>query len=230
MTLLQEESKISVTYVGKSSWEVLFGDMNDLLKHGRNVLFAGRSQGDCPCVGLSDWTLYENLQHNNLGGKGPMLTDPLELRYSKVFETRWDQQPVDLVIKVAEGSTYTPMNTANNVLNPVTPVGSNQMGQINIGPGTVSTFDFIFVNSGTDTPIPLSNLLFSVYDLDQIYDPAKPKKHKGLRDHEYAVFPDVVTNWTLTLRCCRVDRITAPSDLPRPSSAMVLTTQRIHSI
>ena len=56
------------------------------------------------CIGVSDWTLHENLQSNNLGGMGPVKTDPAELRYSKVFKTGvGQQQDIDLVIKVRRG-------------------------------------------------------------------------------------------------------------------------------
>ena len=101
MTKVAEDSKISVTYAGISTWIIDFGDKTAPTKRGRNVLFAGRSQGDCACIGVSDWTLHENLQNNNLGGMGPVTTDPPELRYSKVFKTGVGQkQDIDLVVKV----------------------------------------------------------------------------------------------------------------------------------
>jgi len=201
MSDLAEESKISVTYVGISSWEIRFGDDGGGKGGGRNVLVAGRSEGDCPCIGTSDWTLHENLKYNNLGGLGPVLTDPPELRYSNVFTTGWGKQPIDLVVKVAEGSAYSAYNTDRNGFWPEVPTGANQentqMGQININSGSNSTFDFIFVKAGTDTPYSLSNVLFSVYDLDQN---KVPSIHRGqfVENHEFVVFPEAVTNWTLT--------------------------------
>jgi len=192
MTEIAEESKISVTYVGQSSWEMVFGHKNGQKTKGRNVLFAGRSQGDCACIGRSDWTLHENLQHNNLGGLGPVTTDPPELRYSKVFKAGLDQQPIDLVVKVAEGSTYLVANTSLNGLWPTLPDGPKdhtQMGQMNVKCGTSTTFDFMFVASGTNDLYNLSNVMFSVYDLDE---------HDKFVNHEYVVFPAKVTNWTLT--------------------------------
>merc|ERR1711865_1340413 len=193
MTKLAEDSKIAVTYVGKSSWEIVFGDKAQSPTAGRNVLFAGRSQGDCACIGVSDWTLHENLQHNNLGGMGPVTTDPPELRYSKVFKTgRGQKQDIDLVVKVANGSAYHPANTTLNGLWPKLPDGRpdhTQMGQLNVGCGTETTFDVMFVASGTDTAYALSNVMFSVYDLDQ---------HKDYVNHEYVGFPVPVTNWKLT--------------------------------
>ena len=119
-----------------------------------------------------------------------MTTDPEELRYSKVFKTGYEQQPIDLVIKVANGSTYDPADTSKNGLNPE-PSDHDQMGQINIKSGTETTFDLIFVASGTNVPYDLSNVLFSVYDIDQNKLPKYP-------NHEYVVFPQPVTNWTLT--------------------------------
>jgi len=47
MTKLQMQSTMTVTYVGLSSWEILFGDENGGKRGGRNVLFAGRAQGNC---------------------------------------------------------------------------------------------------------------------------------------------------------------------------------------
>merc|ERR1712166_552985 len=47
MTKLQMQSTMTVTYVGLSSWEILFGDENGGARGGRNVLFAGRAQGNC---------------------------------------------------------------------------------------------------------------------------------------------------------------------------------------
>lgn len=196
MSQLQLNSKVSVTYVGKGAWEVLMGAPGANPKAGRNLLFAGRSEGDCACVGLSDWTLHENLQYNNLGGKGPVTSDPEELRYSKVFTTGYERQPIDLVIKVAEGSTYSPYNTARNGLNPE-PSDHPQMGQININSGSETTFDLMFVASGTDDPVDLSNVLFSVYDFDENYIPARGR-NPASPNHEYVIFPQPVTNWTLT--------------------------------
>lgn len=166
------------------------GDENGNPKAGRNLLFAGRSEGDCACVGISHWTLHENLQYNNLGGKGPVTTDPEELRYSNVFKTGYSQQPIDLVITVANGSTYSPFDASKNGLNPE-PSTHDQMGTININSGTETTFDLTFVASGTSVPYNLSNVLFSVYDLDQNKLPKYP-------NHEYVVFPQPVQNWTLT--------------------------------
>merc|ERR1712166_531957 len=115
--------------------------------------------------------------------------------------TGWEKQPIDLVVKVAEGTAYSPYNTARNGFWPAVPTGPNQtntqMGQININSGSNSTFDFIFVKAGTDTPFPLSNVLFSVYDLDQN---KVPSIHHGqfVENHEFVVFPEAVTNWALT--------------------------------
>jgi len=200
MTDLAEDSKISVSLVGTSTWEFTFGSKGvhrpswmkpkNYRTTGRNILFAGRSEGDCACVGIADWTLHNNLKYNNLGGLGPVTSDPAELRYEKVFTTGYELQPVDLVIKVANGSQYIVANTA---LNGLWPINSNttQMGQVNIKTGTQSTFDFMFVKTGTDELYELSNVMFSVYNLDQ--------KAKGMGvNHEYVEFNTAVTNWTLT--------------------------------
>jgi hypothetical protein len=99
-------------------------------------------------------------------------------------------QPIDLVIKVAEGSEYIVANTDLNGLWPIVS-DTSQMGQVNIKTGTQSTFDFMFVKTGTDELYELSNVMFSVYDLDE--------KAIGLgKNHEYVEFNTPVTNWTLT--------------------------------
>jgi len=197
MTDLQKQSEISVTLKGTSSWEFTFGSKDvhppswmkkkNFHTTGRNILFAGRSQGDCACVGVSDWKLEGNLQYNNLGGKGPNTADPPVLRYTKVFETGLDKQAVDLVIKVADGSSYDPANTALNGLWPQPTPDHQQMAQLNVRCGSETTFEFSFVNSGTDTLAALSNTFFSVYDFDQ------PKKG----GHEYAIFKTPPSAWKL---------------------------------
>jgi len=199
MTDIAEQSKISVTLVGTSTWEFTFGNKDFVLSEkqarkgfnstmfGRNILFAGRSEGDCACVGVSDWQLQNNLQFNNLGGKGPVFSDPEELRYASVFEAGWEKQAVDLVIKVADGSTYIPTNTAFNGLNPPT-ANHSQMAEVNIQCMTETTLNFTFVKSGTDTVFELSNTFFSIFDLDQ-------NKHEV--NHEYAIFTSPPTAWKL---------------------------------
>jgi len=190
MTTIQLLSKISVTYVETAEWKIVLGDKGGSELAGRNFLFAGRSQGDCACIGIADWTLHNNLKYNNLGGLGPSTSDPAELRYEKVFTTGYELQPIDLVIKVAEGSPYIVANTDLNGLWPINS-DTSQMGQVNIKTGTQSTFDFMFVKTGTDEPYQLSNVLFSVYDLDE--------KAKGIgTNHEYVEFNTPVTNWSLT--------------------------------
>jgi len=173
------------------------------------------------CTGISDWTLHENLKYNNLGGQGPATTDPPELRYEKVFSkpkyspgVGWGYLAVDLVVKVAEGSAYHAFNTARNGLWPEVPSGvdeqDTQMGQINIDSGTESTFDFMFVESGSYIPYALTDVLFSVYDLDQNmmkkagwkFNKGKGKNTGWLTNHEYVEFPhehgSKVSNWTLS--------------------------------
>jgi len=187
MTALQLNSRISVTYKGKSGWTVMMG--NSVLKGGRNTLFGGRSENDCPCVGVSKWDVENNLKFNNLGGMGPVFTDPPELRYEKVLVTPWINTVLDLVVTVAEGSTYEVQSTTLNGLWPASDPGHQQMGQINIKCGTQTTFNFTFVETGTHTPYYLSNAFLSIYDLDERakYD-----------NYEYVKFPQPVTEWALT--------------------------------
>jgi len=193
MTLVAEESKISVTYQGTSTWTVKFGTTVGTTAYeqgkpgGRNMLFAGRSKGDCACVGVSDWNIHNNLESNNLGGLGPTFTDAQELRYSKVFRTGYGN-PVDIDLVIRNTSTYEVANTAYNGMWPTTSE-TTQMGQFNVKCGTETTFDFVFVESGTNTSYELSNILFSVYDLDAL---------DRFKNAEYVVFPTPVSGYALT--------------------------------
>merc|ERR1719247_1261312 len=49
MTQLQKDSAIWITYKGRNTWGMTFGEKgNKSGKAGRNLLFAGRAEGDCP--------------------------------------------------------------------------------------------------------------------------------------------------------------------------------------
>jgi len=193
MTPLAQSSRISVVYKGISTWTVKFGTTGYVPGDagGRNMLFAGRSKGDCACVGVSNWDIHNNLASNNLGGLGPTFSDPAELRYSKVFQTGSGTPgapPVDIDLVIRNTTKYEVANTAYNGMWPTTS-DHTQMGQFNVKCGTETTFDFIFVESGTDTPFGLSNILFSVYDLDAL---------DRFKNAEYVTFPTPVTNYALT--------------------------------
>jgi hypothetical protein len=48
MTQVQKDSAIWVTYIGRNTWGMTFGETgNTKQKGGRNLLFAGRAEGDC---------------------------------------------------------------------------------------------------------------------------------------------------------------------------------------
>jgi hypothetical protein len=49
MTQLQKDSAIWITYKGRNTWGMTFGEKGNAKgKGGRNLLFAGRAEGDCP--------------------------------------------------------------------------------------------------------------------------------------------------------------------------------------
>lgn len=49
MTQLQKDSAVSITYKGRNTWGMTFGEGNNPgKKAGRNLMFAGRSEDDCP--------------------------------------------------------------------------------------------------------------------------------------------------------------------------------------
>jgi len=49
MTQLQKNSAVWITYKGRNTWGMTFGEKNNPKgKGGRNLMFAGRAEGDCP--------------------------------------------------------------------------------------------------------------------------------------------------------------------------------------
>merc|ERR1711907_417166 len=51
MTQVQKDSAVWITYKGRNTWGLTFGEKGNTSKKkpgGRNLLFAGRAQGDCP--------------------------------------------------------------------------------------------------------------------------------------------------------------------------------------
>jgi len=55
MTQVQKDSAIQITYIGRNTWGMTFGETgNTKQKGGRNLLFAGRAEGDCPAGQVVD--------------------------------------------------------------------------------------------------------------------------------------------------------------------------------
>merc|ERR1711869_86324 len=51
MTQVQKDSAVWITHKGRNTWGLTFGEKGNTSKKkpgGRNLLFAGRAQGDCP--------------------------------------------------------------------------------------------------------------------------------------------------------------------------------------
>jgi len=92
---------------------------------------------------------------NNLGGKGPVNTDPEEIRYSS--GTSHKGEPFDLVITAL--TPYTAGNIKNNGKD-------GGFGRITMKYASEAHFKFSFVEPGTNTPVIQDEVHMSTYDLD----------------------------------------------------------------
>ena len=103
-----------------------------------------------------------NLASKNLGGTGPVFTDPEELRYAAVG--RVNGADFDLVIR----------NTTEYLGKKTRPSGCNGVfGLINVAKGSVVDMDFAFEDSLTQQPITVPEFFFSFFDLDEQKNSAK---------------------------------------------------------
>jgi hypothetical protein len=157
----------SVTYLftNKASFHVEFTieETRDFNK-GRNVLFSGVSQLVF-CKEPSTMLDFKNatVTVNNLGGKGPMVGVPDEIRYSGIA-TASDGTVLDLVATADEEYGYGPSNVSQNGRH-------GEFGIINLFCGPTKTASEVYVTStivesGTSTPFQLEAFAFTVFDFD----------------------------------------------------------------
>jgi len=131
--------------------------------------------------------LKSKLVENNLGGAGPVTTDPQQMRYQGVGTA--NGKNIDVVVQVAAGAAYRPNNVSNNGLNCGNSGGRHgtghimctqgaHFGQINLGAnqagnplgagkGEETELIFKFVESGTMTPVTIPQFYVSYFDIDQ---------------------------------------------------------------
>merc|ERR1712224_26716 len=104
---------------------------------------------------------------NNLGGLGPVLTDPPEIRYDNVATFNG----VDMDLVVTNMSLYTPHDISrNNVKNAVNDVGVHGcFGVVNVAENSFVTLSFAFTPHGSNETMLFGaddNFIFSIWDLD----------------------------------------------------------------
>jgi len=96
--------------------------------------------------------------HSNLGGRGPDISLPRSLRYGEVCTIAGTT--VDLVIEVADESTYMPSSPDANG-------NYGSFGIISLLPGTATSFKARFVQAGTDLEVHLAKFNLTFFDIDQ---------------------------------------------------------------
>ena len=125
-----------------------------------------------PCVSVARLDFEQaTLDQQNLGGLGPNLGDEPVLRYGGLGTVQ-DQgigsdqswRPIDLVMR--NTTLYSPF--LDGQLSGV----NGKFGRINMALGTTTTFEFCFVESGTNTQVIVPNVDISVYDFDSGQDGA----------------------------------------------------------
>mmetsp|Transcript_20259 Transcript_20259/g.47298 ORF Transcript_20259/g.47298 Transcript_20259/m.47298 type:complete len:573 (+) Transcript_20259:170-1888(+) len=178
MSASQLEISVGMSFVSTSEFDIYFGTPDGNKNNGRNVFFGSTPSPYLPC--FAD-TMPANVTftgvatgHSNLGGQGPDSSSPETLLYSNVWTE--GSQAVDLV--VSAGSGYAGDVSRNGV--------AGHFGRINMQSGIAVDFTFKFVESGTSTPVDISNLMFSFFDIDQSSGGASQETIKvGGFDHAF---------------------------------------------
>jgi hypothetical protein len=113
---------------------------------------------DCDCnrTLASELDIHTaTLVYNNLGGVGPVNTDPEEMRFSS--GTSYRGEPFDLVITAM--TPYTHGNIRNNGKD-------GGFGKITMKADNEANFLFSFVEPGTNFPVVQDEVHMATYDLD----------------------------------------------------------------
>lgn len=107
------------------------------------------------------------VETNNLGGAGPITTDPEEIRFLNAG-TSSTGQAFDLVVEsLASGrDTYGPGHDGNKFNGRSGEKQDGSFGVINLEGGLSVDFKFSFVMAGTETPLTLSEVHITLFDLD----------------------------------------------------------------
>ncbi|KAH8066757.1 calcineurin-like phosphoesterase [Aureococcus anophagefferens] len=118
------------------------------------------------------------LVSNNLGGAGPVFSDPEVLRYAGVVE-RTDDSPVDLVVSAVDGAYRTADNYA------LYQGLWNQYGQINVRDNSTARLRFSFVDAATDLAVGLERFYVTIFDIDQQRKPNRHREMLCIDDDQY---------------------------------------------
>jgi hypothetical protein len=156
---------VTYLFTKKSSFHATFSvEETKNFNKGRNVLFSGISQLVF-CQEPSTFLHFENstVTVNNLGGKGPMVGVPDEIRYSEIA-TDHDGTVLDLVVTADEVYGYVPSNVTKNGVH-------GQFGIVNLfcGPTKTSSEAYVtfkIVRTGTNDAYQLDAFAFTVFDFD----------------------------------------------------------------
>jgi hypothetical protein len=97
---------------------------------------------------------HAEVTHSNLGGRGPDKHAPQSLHYRRIARTDDDQ--VDLVVTTPDGD-YLGLPERNGK--------GSVMGRINLNSSSPIHLRFQFVKSGTESPVELPKVLFTLFDL-----------------------------------------------------------------
>jgi len=112
---------------------------------------------DPHCSGsILDFDLTQ-VVYSNLGGKGPDVGQPQQLRFGSV--SVFDGEAVDLVIDVDAGGDYEPSNVQANG-------NFGHFGIISLMPGSSAHFQATLVRTGTNEPVRLPKWNLTFFDLD----------------------------------------------------------------
>lgn len=116
---------------------------------------------DCGCSRGNSFDIDffgSRLTQNNLAGLGPDIGVP-EMRYTNIGT--FNSAVVDLV--VTGSGSYSSSNVASNGKN-------GKFGTINLQGGHNVKLTFTVVATGTNTPVEIGEIFFSLFDLDQTFE------------------------------------------------------------
>lgn len=155
---------------------------------------------------------------NNLGGQGPVTTDPMYIEYSALL----DLVPADVVLRVTNNSEYMPsFNPGGGVLfNGL----SGEFGNINVLSDTEVDLTFQFLNSTSGEPYVLPAFFFTWFDFDMNMNGGRVETLKVQNTFSFSMLspmttvaesmgPPGFTTFESTVPGTTADNPTAPANL-----------------
>eukprot|EP00931_Biecheleriopsis_adriatica_P084679 TRINITY_DN5863_c0_g1_i2.p1 TRINITY_DN5863_c0_g1~~TRINITY_DN5863_c0_g1_i2.p1 ORF type:complete len:2928 (-),score=472.60 TRINITY_DN5863_c0_g1_i2:117-8855(-) len=123
----------------------------------------------------------KNVIYNNLGGQGPGLQEPQELRYGGACLR--DGQPVDLVFRVADGSSYSAQVPAFNGLG-----GHQELASVNLALGTSTQLRLRLLNPRGKS-IPIKRLYLSIFDVEEPFHAVSSRGEVSVSGFDTVLWP-----------------------------------------